>query len=188
MVTPQDPFYRDLSGNYRRDPERAKALLAEAGHGDGLAVTFDIPNLPYAVTAAEVIQSQLREIGVSVTIHTLEFPAVWLDQVFTRHEFQMSIIMHSEARDLVTVLQPTYYLGYDNPDLLAQMAAADAAPHDQWITGMESAVDQLLIDLPGLVLYLAPVLVVANADLAGIQANAVTESMDLTALYWRGAR
>lgn len=184
MVTPQDPFFQDLSDAYPYDPARARELLAEAG-ASNLQVTFDVPNLPYATTAAEVIQSQLAEVGVGVTIRQLEFPAVWLEQVFTNHDFQMSVIMHSEARDLMTVMAPDYYLGYDNPQVMAAAEAADAADEAGWIAGMQDVVRQIVADVPGVVLYLAPTLWVADANLSGIQPNAVTESMDLTELRWQ---
>ncbi|MDR2722473.1 MAG: ABC transporter substrate-binding protein [Cellulomonadaceae bacterium] len=184
MVTPQDPYFEDLSGLFAFDPDQARSLLAEAG-ATNLHVTFDVPNLPYATTAAEVIQSQLSQVGVTVTINILEFPAVWLDQVFQRHDFQMSVIMHSEPRDLLTVMQPGYYLGYNNPAVLEQAAQADAGTYAQWVDGMKAVVRQIADDVPGVVLYLAPTLVVAADGLDGINANAVTESMDLTSLHWR---
>jgi len=185
MVTPQDPFFEDLANEYPYNPERARELLAEAGVTD-LSVSFDIPNLPYAVTAAEVIQSYLTQVGVRSTINILEFPAVWLEQVFRNHDFDMSIIMHSEAWDLLTVFgSPDYYVGYDNPEIAAQAALADQGSPEEWVAGMQTLVRQIVADVPAVVLYLAPRLTVADVNLTGIQANGVTESLDLTQIRWR---
>ncbi|WP_425955835.1 ABC transporter substrate-binding protein [Xylanimonas sp. McL0601] len=184
MVTPQDPFYEDLTGVYPYDPAKAKALLAAAGQKN-LRVTFDVPNLAYATTAAELIVSQLAEVGVKATITVDEFPAVWLDKVFSRHDFQMSVIQHSEAHDLLTVFQRDYYLGYDDSKIAPLAARADAGTPQEYVTGMKKVVRQIVNDAGGVVLYLAPTLIVADKGLTGIQPNAVTESMDLTSLTWR---
>ncbi|ACZ32153.1 extracellular solute-binding protein family 5 [Xylanimonas cellulosilytica DSM 15894] len=184
MVTPQDPYFEDLTGVYPYDPDRARVLLAEARASD-LQVTFDVPNLAYATTAAELIASQLAEVGVRVRLVTDEFPAVWLDKVFTRHDFQMSVIQHSEARDLLTVFRPDYYLGYDDTVIAPLAAAADAGTPQEYVDGMRQVARQVVDDAGGIVLYLAPTLIVADEALTGIRPNAVTESMDLTQLAWR---
>ncbi len=184
MVTPQEPFYEDLTGINAYDPDRARELLREAG-AENLTVTFDVPTLSYATTAAELIASQLAEVGVRVRINTVEFPAVWLDKVFTRHDFQMSVIMHSEARDLLTVFQRDYYLGYDDSVIAPIAAAADAGTPEEFVTGMRKVARQITEDAAGVVLYLAPTLIVADPNLEGINKNAVTESMDITTLRWR---
>jgi len=185
MVTPQDPFFEDLSNEFEYNPQRSKELLVEA-NVTNLNVSLDVPNLPYATAAAELIQFYLNQVGVTATINILEFPAVWLDQVFRNHDFDMSIIMHSEAWDLLTVFgDPNYYVGYDNPNILKQAELADQGTTEQWITGMQSLVREIAADVPAVVLYLAPRLTVADINLTGIQPNGVTESMDLTQIRWR---
>lgn len=62
---------------YERDVEAAKALLAEAGYGDGLDVTISLREvfrgyLPEPSKVAEAIQAQLAECGVNVTIDVIE--------------------------------------------------------------------------------------------------------------------
>ena len=189
MVPPTDPFFEDLSGMFPFDPDRARELLAEAGYGERdaglepLRIAFDVPNIGYATTSAELIVSHLADVGVNATIRILEFP-LWLDQVFNRHDFQMSIVMHIEARDLMTVLQPNYYLGFDNSVVGPLAAAADAGSFEEYVEGMREVARLIAAEVPGLVLYLSPNLIVADPALTGIKPNAVTESLDLTALSW----
>lgn len=76
---PEDSaFYYDYAP-YQRDPARAKQLLATAGVTD-LTMDLMVTNeYPETVTAAQVIAAQLKDVGITVTIRTLDF-AQWLDE------------------------------------------------------------------------------------------------------------
>ncbi|MFH5822762.1 ABC transporter substrate-binding protein [Georgenia sp. AZ-5] len=57
----------ELDTYYTYDPERAKALLAEAGYEDGL--TIEMPVLtPGAETIMTFVQQQLADVGITVTL------------------------------------------------------------------------------------------------------------------------
>ena len=184
MVPPTDPYYEDLTDLYPYDPEQAEELLAEAGVED-LAITFDVPTRPYATAVAEVVVSQLAEVGITATIASAEFPAVWLDKVFTKHDYQMSVILAVEPRDiLATFNNPDYYIGYDNSEIAPIAADADAASEEEWIEGMKEVAEITATDVASLPLFLFPNVVVADAALEGIAANAVTESLVLSGLRW----
>lgn len=184
MVPPTDPYYQDLTDAYPYDPERAKELLAEAGAED-LSITFDVPTRPYAEAVAQVVVSQLKDVGIDAKIVPAEFPAVWLDKVFTEHDYQMSVILHTEARDMLTIFgDPDYYLGYDNPRVTEVAEEADRSSPDQYVAGMQEVARMIVDDAASDPLFLFPNTVVADAGLAGIAANATTESMDLTGLRW----
>ncbi len=60
---------------YPYDPERAKALLKEAGYGDGLTLTFHSPMGRYVKDKefAEAIAGQLARIGVTIKVQTHEW-------------------------------------------------------------------------------------------------------------------
>lgn len=184
MVPPTDPYYQDLTDAYPYDPERAKELLAEAGAED-LSITFDVPTRPYAEAVAQVVVSQLKDVGIDAKIVPAEFPAVWLDKVFTEHDYQMSVILHTEARDMLTIFgDPDYYIGYDNPRVTEVAEEADRSSPDQYVAGMQEVARMIVDDAASDPLFLFPNTVVADAGLAGIAANATTESMDLTGLRW----
>ncbi|MEZ4667017.1 MAG: ABC transporter substrate-binding protein [Anaerolineae bacterium] len=56
----------------KRDTEKAKALLAEAGYPDGFEITLDYPDFVFQGvdmnTNAQKIQSDLAEVGIKVTL------------------------------------------------------------------------------------------------------------------------
>lgn len=58
---------------YGYDVDKAKELLAEAGYEAGeVSITLMCRNVPSFVTAAQVIQAELGEIGINVTLFTPE--------------------------------------------------------------------------------------------------------------------
>jgi peptide/nickel transport system substrate-binding protein len=184
MVPPTDPYYQDLTDAYPHDPDMARELLAEAGAED-LSITFDVPTRPYAEAVAQVVVSQLKDVGIDAKIVPAEFPAVWLDKVFTKHDYQMSVILHTEARDMLTIFgDPDYYIGYDNPEITKIAEVADQGSPDQYVAGMQEVARMIVDDAASDPLFLFPNTVVADAGLGGIAANATTESMDLTGLTW----
>jgi len=64
-------------GEYDYDPERARALLAEAGFPDGFETTLYCPTGRYLrdIQTCEAVQSQLAEVGVDAAIESLEWSA-----------------------------------------------------------------------------------------------------------------
>ncbi|WP_216212506.1 ABC transporter substrate-binding protein [Amycolatopsis aidingensis] len=181
MVPPTDPWYEDLSGYYPHDPDRARALLAAAGATD-LSLRLRIPNLPYAMSSAQVITSQLAEVGVQVTIEPLDFPAVWLQSVFTDHDYDLSIIQHVEARDITTFGDPDYYWGYDNPRVRELLTEADSGTPEQRIATMREVARTITADAAACWLFLFPNVVAAKKKVTGLVRNQVSESFDLTGL------
>lgn len=183
-VPPTDPYYEDLNGVYPYDPAKAKALLKEAG-AENLDITFTVPTRPYATAVAEVVFSQLKEVGINVKIQSAEFPAVWLDQVFNRHDYQMSVVLAVEARDVLTMFNnPNYYIGYDNAKIKDEAARADESDVTTYIAGMKNVVRTVVEDAASDTLFIFPNISVAKAGLSGIGANSVTEALSLAPIAW----
>lgn len=113
--TRQSRAFIDLTERYPHDVNRARALLAEAGYPDGFDATLRLPPRPYARRAGEVITAQLAEVGIRLQIENIEW-AQWLDQVFTRREFDMTIIEHIEPADHGIYARDDYYFGYSSPE------------------------------------------------------------------------
>ncbi|HEX5995699.1 MAG TPA: ABC transporter substrate-binding protein [Jiangellales bacterium] len=180
-VPPTDPWYEDLTGRYPYDPDRARALLAEAGQED-LTLRFRIANLPYAVASAQVIASQLAEVGITAEIEPLEFPARWLEEVFTNADYDMSIVSHVEPRDTGIFGNPDYYFRYDSQQVRDLLAQADTGTPDEQVDAMKQVARTIAEDAAADWLFLLPNLIVATADVQGLPQNRVSESFDLTAI------
>jgi len=180
MVPPTDPWYEDLSNTYPYDPAKAKELLKQAGYDKSLTLNLQVPTLPYATGAATFIASQLKDVGITVKVSELDFPARWVDQVMVRGDYDMTIVAHVEPRDIVKWADPTYYWHYNNPEFQTLITKADEASPDDEVTLMKQAAELLATDVPGDFLWLLPSLVVAKPDLTGIPQNAITTSFDLT--------
>jgi peptide/nickel transport system substrate-binding protein len=182
MVPPTDPWYEDRTGDFPYDQAKAKQLLAESGTATP-TLRLRIPSLPYATACGQVVKSQLEQVGIIVNLDQLEFPAAWLQTVFKDHDYDMSIVAHVEPRDLPAVFgNPQYYPQYNNAQVQADIAAADAGTTDEQVAGMKKAAQALSQDAASDFLFLLPNLIVADKNVTGLPKNAITESFDLSAL------
>lgn len=185
MSVPTDPWYEDLSGLYPYDPEKAKAMLKDAGYGNGLTLRLRVPVIPYAVKSAQFVASQLRDIGVKVTTEELDFTR-WLDEVFTKGDYDMTIVAHVEARDLGKFADKSYYWHYGDPKYASMYEAANqAANEDEGVEGMKAAAHYLAEQAAAIWLFALPNLVITKATITGIPQNATTLSFDLTTITSR---
>ncbi|WP_036916722.1 ABC transporter substrate-binding protein [Propionimicrobium sp. BV2F7] len=180
MVPPFEPWFEDLSDAYPYNPEKAKELLAEAGYGDGLTLTMRVPTLPYATDSAAYISSVLSQVGITLNIEQLEFPARWIDEVMVKSNYDLTIVSHVEPRDIVRFATPDYYWHFDNEELRQVMAQADQSPEPEQIELLKKAA-RIISDQAGAdFLWLLPNLVVTKPEIVGISSNATNLSFDLT--------
>jgi len=110
---PTDLGYQDLAKLNAYDPDRARALLREAGITTPLNVTLSLPPPQYARKGGEIVAAMLAKVGVNAKIENVEW-AQWLSGPF-KGNFDMTIINHVEPLDYATAYaDPNYYFGYDN--------------------------------------------------------------------------
>ncbi|NLF91645.1 MAG: ABC transporter substrate-binding protein [Corynebacterium marinum] len=184
-VPPTDPWFtgEDFAPF---DPGLSRELLAQAGFNENNRpeITISVPSLPYAQNISELVYSQLRDVGFDVRLNTVEFPAVWLAEVMSAKNYDMSIIAHVEARDIPALFgNPGYYLGYDNQsvrdDLLAADTAATAAEQSEH---MEQAVATIMSEAGALTVFNLPNIVVTAPGVTGVNPTVVTDALELAGM------
>jgi len=185
-VPPTDPWYEDLTATAPHDPAAAKRLLAEAGHATGLNLQFVIPNITYATRSAEYVASQLKQVGIGTTIKTVEF-AGWLDQVYTKADYDLTVVNHVEPRDLSNYANPQYYWRYDSPQVQQDVAAATtAATQEEAATFLRSAARRVAEDAAADWLLLGADITASNKDVTGYPTRNTASRFDASRIRWNG--
>lgn len=67
--------YNPDAKRYEQNIEKARELMAEAGYADGFKTTIWTNDNPVRVQIAEVMQAQLRQIGIDMAIEVVEWGA-----------------------------------------------------------------------------------------------------------------
>jgi peptide/nickel transport system substrate-binding protein len=179
--SPNDPWFVDESGKYPHDVAKAKSLLAAAGKSN-LTLSLQVPPVPYATAAAPIIISELAEAGITVNATNVTFP-VWIDKVFTKADYDLTIINHVEPRDIAALwANPSYYTRYNNPAVAKLLADGDAGSPTEYIADYKKAVELLADDAAAAWLWSFPNLIVADSDVKGLPKNAVGEAFVLADL------
>ena len=165
--------YVDTTAVNAYNPEKAKALLKEAGVTAPLELTLTLPPPPYARQGGEVIAAQLAKVGIVAKLQNVEW-AQWLSGTYGAKNYDLTIISHVEPFDLGNFAKPDYYWGYqsakfddlfnriktsprpvDRAKLLAeaQRLIAEDSVHaflyqPQWITVADKRIKGLWKDMP----------------------------------------
>ncbi|MCW3475074.1 ABC transporter substrate-binding protein [Limobrevibacterium gyesilva] len=181
---PGDPGYVDLTGAYPYDPAKAKALLAEAGVKPGTEMVIKLPPPAYARRGGEVIAAMLEQVGITAKLVPVEW-AQWLDQVFKQSDFDMTIISHTEARDLDIYARDKYYFNYQSPAYKALYKQyQEAVDPKAQLALLEQLQRKLSEDEPNVFLYALAKVGVWNARLRGLWDNNPIPANDLTGVSW----
>ncbi len=111
--------------------------------------------------------------------------AQWLEEVFKGHDFDMTIISHTEPLDIDIYARDDYYFGYDNPEFKAVIEKlASEADTDARNALYRQAQEIIAKDAVNGFLFQLPKAGVWNKDLKGLWANAPIQANDLTDAYW----
>lgn len=181
---PQNAAYVDLTGLRPHDVAKAKTLLAEAGYPNGFTLVMKLPPPNYARRSGEIAASQLAAVGVKVKIENLEW-AQWLDQVFGRHAFDLTVVSHAEPMDYDIYDRPDYYFGYHSADFHALMTALKATSDEGQRTAILQQIQRKIADdaVNGF-LFQFPRLGVFDARLKDFWVNSSTLTVDLRTAYF----
>jgi peptide/nickel transport system substrate-binding protein len=183
---PVTPYYKDMTGRFPYNPEKAKKLLAEAGYPNGFEASIKLPVIyPYAGRAGEVIADMLGQVGIKLNIEIVEW-GVWLDRVFKQKDFQLSMIGHAEAWDIGIYANPNYYFQYDSQEFRDAYAMALKAPNEaekaKWFGRCQEIVAE---DAVNGFLFLSPALSAMKTELMDWWENYPTIAMDCSEVWWK---
>lgn len=175
LATPSDQFvpsshigyvdgmnFREM---YPLDIEKAKALMAEAGHPDGFTMTLDATNNRYVNDAqiAQALASMLAKIGVTLELNIMPKSNFW---GYIRVPTESSSFIMSgwdvPAGDAGSMYGALFYTrdkkegygqvnrgSYSNPEMDALVDKADATPSIEARDGyLQEATKLLLADIP----------------------------------------
>lgn len=181
--SPTNPAYEDLTALSAYDPEKSKALLAEAGVS-GLRPRLILPPPSYARRGGEIVASQLRAVGIEPEIVNVEW-AQWLEQVFKNHDFDLTIVSHTEPMDIGIYARPDYYFGTNDPVMRALMAGVEATAIPEEQTQILQAAEERIAErFVNAYLFQLAQTGVADARIRGLWLNSPTQANDMTAVYW----
>lgn len=181
---PHNPWYVDLTGTYPYDPAAAKKLLAEAGFADGFTATVKLPPVAYARLSGQILASQFAAIGIKLTLINVEW-AQWLDEVYSKHDYDLSIVSHVEPFDIGIYAKPDYYFGYDNPKFNALIETLNGTTDDAKRKELAIEAQTILAqDAVNGYLFELPQIGVWNAKLEGMWPNSPIEGEVLKDVHW----
>jgi len=182
--SPSTPYYVDLTGKFPYNPKKAKALLAEAGYPDGFDAVIKLPAIySYSRRAGEVIADMLGEVGIRLKIEIVEW-GQWIERIFKKKEYQLTLIGHVEAWDIGIYANPDYYFQYDSPEFRDAYAKALSAPNEaekaKWFGRCQEIIAD---DAVNGYLFSAPSLPVMKASVMGWWENYPTIALDCTEVW-----
>ncbi|RWE40658.1 MAG: ABC transporter substrate-binding protein [Mesorhizobium sp.] len=183
-MSPANKDYVDLTGLYPHNVDKAKELLKEAGLENGFKATLKLPPPGYARLGGEIIASQLRDVGINLEIIPVEW-AQWLDQVFTKKDYDLTIVSHTEPNDIDIYSRKDYYFNYDNPTFDKVIADLNLTSDEAKRKELLGEAQKILADdaVVGF-LYELPKVGVWDAKLQGLWENAPIQANDLTKVKW----
>ncbi|HTM77349.1 MAG TPA: ABC transporter substrate-binding protein, partial [Devosia sp.] len=114
----------------------------------------------------------------------IEF-AQWLEDVYTNHDFDLTIISHVEPFDIGNYANPNYYWGYDNPKFQALIETLNGTTDEAKRKELAIEAQKILADdaVNGYLFELAQT-GVWNAKLTGMWQNSPIEGLVLRDIHW----
>jgi len=181
--SPSHPAYVDLTGTYPYDPAKARALLAEAGATD-LTLKMVLPPPSYARVGGEIIAAMLLDVGIRTEVENVEW-AQWLDQVFKRTDYDLTIVSHTEPLDIGIYARDDYYFNYDSSASKKLYRSISVETNPVLLKSFYRDLQKLITtDAVNVYLYMLPKNGVWDARLDGLWANSPIQANDVTEVRW----
>ncbi|CAN5412314.1 hypothetical protein BH10ACT9_BH10ACT9_17280 [soil metagenome] len=136
ILDPDAPGYTsDGLTVYASDPAKARQMLAEAGHPDGIAFELTIDSsVPDLETAAVQMQTAAVEAGVEITINKVSSSVFWQQrgehtpQAFLTRDYAISLVPSYELRLYTHADSRNNLADWTSPEFEARVEAAEAEP------------------------------------------------------------
>ena len=181
---PGAPGYVDMTAVNAYNPEKAKALLKEAGITAPLELTLTLPPPPYARQGGEVIAAELAKIGITAKLQNVEW-AQWLSGTYGNKNYDLTIISHVEPFDLGNFAKPGYYWNYESAkfnDLYNKYKTSPrAADRNKLVGDIQRLIAE---DSVHAFLYQPQWITVANKNIKGLWKDMPIFVNDVAALSW----
>ena len=184
FYVPGAPGYVDLTGVNAYNPDKAKALLKEAGITTPLELSLKLPPVGYARQGGEVIAAMLAKVGIVAKQENVEW-AQWLSGVYGQKAYDLTIISHVEPLDLGNFSRPGYYWNYENPKFNALWDKVNSTADDKTRLKMIGDIQRLVADDAVMAyLYQPTWITVAKAGVKGLWKDMPIFANDLANLSW----
>ena len=170
-------------GLYTYDPDKAKALLAKAGHASGLELEITTTT---AAGLPEQLQSQLQAVGINAKIQVIP-EAQATEIVYVNHSealFTDEFAGRDSAAQAFQVLFGTQGLMNPGrstpPGLAAALAKVSATPLDSpdYPTVLQAATALAVRSMPNVFLYTVPRILARSSSVSPLPADAVVQRFE----------
>ncbi len=180
-----------LAEKYPHDPEKAKALLKEAGYENSLRFEITVPsNYTPHVNTAEVISEQLAAVGVSAPLKEVEWET-WLSETYSGRNFAATVIGFDASALTADAMLARWMsdssknmINYANPEYDEVMKKAQQTVDDAEKTKLYKQALEILADTAANV-YIQDMadFVAVKKGLEGFTFYPIYV-MDMSTLYW----
>ena len=158
FVSSKSPFYDAGKDTIPYDPEDARKLLAEAGWDGSQELEYYISSGDtVAVKAAQIIQQQLAEVGITVNLHPVDFATLLAaqdDQTADITSLQYTINPLDYSADESYILDGSAFVNYSNPQINELLDGIPKTVAKEKIVEIYKQIDNIVVhDVPAFPLY-----------------------------------
>lgn len=176
---------------YKKDIDKAKALLKEAGYENGFTLNITVPNnyAPHQGTA-EIIEQQLKEIGITVKLNPVEF-TTWYNDVYLNRNYEATVVAVDGtlapsswfSKNVST--SPVDFTNYNNPeyDKIYQQAV-NTTNDDEKVELYKQLQNILAEDAASIYIQDPANLVAVNKKLGGYEFYPIA-AQDMSLVYYK---
>lgn len=183
-------FYQDGLDKYKYNVEKSKALLKEAGYENGFSTTVTVPsNYKFHVDTAQMIADQLSKVGIKLEIKQIEW-AQWLDQVYTKADYNSTVIAFTGKLDPNDVLgryeskYPKNFVKFSDTKYDELIKNAMLETDEKKRSDMYKECQKILVDQAASVFIMDPNLIMASKkNLKGFKFFPV-RFLDMSKMYY----